>query len=723
MAELNMRRISTAVVLTAGLVLGGCFQSDGDNRTEGYDNPPGTVSIPPPPATSTKFRPLFAVTGCATGGTGPCLLPFPTDLFYTGTTDGTLNIPATAYALATTPLLASLNAQDGYSTTASIDIRFDDGPINATTLTAANMRVVELYLSNTTKAPASGAELPPGVTSPVRRVLAFGTDFTATVATEADSGGELLKITPRKPLTPSTGATNIGYLVLLTNGIRSAAGAAAVADSEYAQIQAAPADCSTITNATLNGVCRLTKAHLQIAAGVGLTPANVVMSFSFSTQNTSDSLGALAQLVPAQAIGVVPTGFNTKQANAAFSGKADIWAGTTVVPYYLTASATVNDPAVLTKFWTAAGASPVPGIDPASRNVTRFNPVPAKTADLTIPLLMTSPNGTANGGVGCVKPPLGWPVVIFQHGLGGDRTQLLAIADAYADACFLVAGIDAPLHGITSVASPFYQAGRERTFNVDLINNATLAPPADGITDASGAHWINLTSPLTSRDNWRQAFTDIGTLAKSLTRLDLNGDTVPDIDPNRIHYGGISLGGIIGAGAAKFSPVIRTAALSVPGGRYSTLVNDSVTFGPQIRAGLAAQGLIAGTSLYAQFFRDFQAALDAGDSANHIAGSAAAKPVYVTQVVGDAVVPNTSTRWIYDSANLRRISTVGPNAVSAGNGVWVNFIAGSHSSLLSPSASLATTVEMQSQMVQFTASAAVAGGPFVVITNPTVIEP
>jgi hypothetical protein len=723
MAELNMRRISTAAVVTAGLVLGGCFSSDGDNRTDGYDNPPGTTSLPPISTASTKFRPLFAVTGCAAGGTGACLLPFPSDLFYTGTTDGTLNIPATAYALAATPLLASLNAQDGYSTTAPIDIRFGQGPINAATLTAANIRVVELYLSNTTKAPASGAELPPGVASPVRRVLALGTDYTVAVASEADSGGELLKITPRKPLTPSTGATNIGYLVLLTNGIRSTAGAAAVADAEYAQIQAAPADCSTITNATLNGVCRLTKAHLQIAAGVGLTPANVVMSFSFSTQNTSDSLGALAQLVPAQAIGAVPTGINTKQANPALAGKADIWAGTLVVPYYLTASATVNDPAVLTKFWTAAGASPVPGIDPASRNVTRFNPVPAKTSDQTIPLLMTSPNATANGGAGCVKPPLGWPVVIFQHGLGGDRTTLLGIADAYADACFLVAGIDAPLHGITNTTNPFYQAGRERTFNVDLINNTTLVAPSDGITDASGAHWINLSSPQTSRDNWRQAFADIVVLSKSLARLDLNGDTVADIDPARIHYAGISLGGIIGAGATKFSPVIKTAALSVPGARFSTLVLDSATFGPTIRAGLAAQGLQAGTTVFAQFFRDFQGVLDSGDPVNHFAGSVAGKPVYATQVIGDTVVPNSSTQFLVIAGNLRKLSTLGPNAVAAGNGAWVNFTQGSHGSLLDPRASLATTVEMQSQMVQFTASATAAGGPFVVITNPAVIEP
>jgi hypothetical protein len=44
-----------------------------------------------------------------------------------------------------------------------------------------------------------------------RRALAYGTDYTARVATTFDSGGATLEIVPLKPLTPSTGATNVGY--------------------------------------------------------------------------------------------------------------------------------------------------------------------------------------------------------------------------------------------------------------------------------------------------------------------------------------------------------------------------------------------------------------------------------------------------------------------------------------------------------------------------------
>jgi hypothetical protein len=43
--------------------------------------------------------------------------------------------------------------------------------------------------------------------------------------------------------------------------------------------------------------------------------------------------------------------------------------------------------------------------------------------------------------------------------------------------------------------------------------------------------------------------------------------------------------------------------------------------------------------------------------------------------------------------------------------------------LFDPSVSLAATVEMQRQSVLFAVSAVQPGGPFVVITDPTVIQP
>jgi hypothetical protein len=504
----------------------------------------------------------------------------------------------------------------------------------------------------------------------------------------------------------------------------------------YASFKSAPADCSTITDSTLRLLCQLTKAHLGIAqAATGTSPASVILTWSFSTQSIDDVLDVVSKISTAQQTLIVPTGLTTKAVNPAFAGKADIYVGSTKLPYYLTPPASATDSAaVLTKFWTAAGPSPVPGIDASSRNLTMFNPTPAKVADVTVPIVVTIPNATS----ACPgKPTAGWPVAIVQHGITGNRGQALTMADAYADACFIVAAMDLPLHGIIqgdptfgalycSPALPQCIGATERTFDVDLVNNTTGVAPGDGKVDASGTHMINLTSPATGRDNLRQAEADLIQFTKSIPGLAIApGTPAPagpvGVDPTRISYTGLSLGAIVGGSHIHFTNDLRTATLSVPGGVITKLLLDSQTFGPRIKAGVTGQ-LAENSYNYNLFFRDFQAVVDSGDPINHIKDAVAMHPVHVMKVLNDTVVPNSATDRLIAQGPLGKLKTIGPNAVAAGNGGYTFFSKGSHGSLFDPTASLAATVEMQRQAVLFGASAVQPGGPFVVLTDPTVLD-
>jgi hypothetical protein len=268
-----------------------------------------------------------------------------------------------------------------------------------------------------------------------------------------------------------------------------------------------------------------------------------------------------------------------------------------------------------------------------------------------------------------------------------------------------------PLYGGTAPAGA---TSYERTFDLDLVNNATSAPPGGDGRDPSGTHFINLSSLLTSRDNLREAAADLLTLTRALPTLDLNGDTVADVDANKIYYVGISLGGIVGTTFAGLPSGLRAAVASVPGGGIARLVFDSPTFGPTIRAGLSAQGLPS--TAFEQFVRDVQAAIDAGDPLNYISSAVALRPYLLQQVTGDTVVPNTATQRLVSAVSLTRVATVGNNVASRG---WINMIAGSHGSLLSPTASLAATVEMQTQAVTFLAT----DGTVIKITNGAVTQP
>jgi hypothetical protein len=159
---------------------------------------------------------------------------------------------------------------------------------------------------------------------------------------------------------------------------------------------------------------------------------------------------------------------------------------------------------------------------------------------------------------------------------------------------------------------------------------------------------------------------------------------------------------------------VTTGELANAGGGVAQTIFDSPAFGPRIKAGLAQQGITEGSTLYAQFIRDAQTAVDAGDPINYIA-SATTRPLLLFQVVGggtlpngsaspsDQVVVNSATGRLISAAGLTRLSTPGVNPVPLG-GAYVNFLFGDHGSIISPAASPATTGEMQAESLTFAGS-------------------
>lgn len=734
-----MKALHVAALACTVLLFGGCSNSESNGANDPRPTDPTSGNNAPPSPPPTTFRAQFQP---AQG-----ILPYPTDLYLNGSGDGTVNAPSLSVA----PNGAAVNALDGFGTNGEITARFS-APIDPASLAAPGAIVV---LETTMRTVVSGTTIA-RVPVSVRRPLVAGTDYSVALSNAVDAGNQVVSITPLKPLTPSTGGatpqgalvdqTGVGYLVFLTNAIKSAAGANAAADSDYAALRAVigsppnAANCAAITDPTTNGLCNQIAPHLQIAAGAGLTPSNVVLSFSFTTQSVRDTLVRMAtdiqnaatpaalglQPLPRPGGGILTTKniLDPGGTNPALFGIADVYAGTITLPYYLPtpAQATTANPAppLTGQFQSAAPFSLIPGVNcsatptPAScsRFVTRYNPVPAKVADVTIPVLATLPNAAS----GRTKPAGGWPVVIFVHGLGGNRSNALAIAESYASQGFAVVAIDQPLHGIVptdSAAALRIPGVTERTFDADYINNTTQQPPADGTVDPSGGNFIQISSPNTSRDNLRQSALDQLTLAKALPAAVAVGQTAPLFDGNGIHLSGQSLGGITGANVASLPSAINSFALSVPGGGISQLLLDSPTFGPSISGGVASQ-LGLNTLLYKVFFRDAQAGVDSGDPLNHFAAAVTNKPILLHKVVGDTVVPNSATDRLIAAGALLK-------ATAAGNwpsDAYVTFTGGTHGSLLVPSPA-AVTVEMQREFVGF----AVANGAGFAITDASNVQP
>ena len=695
----KFRQWTPALALVIGVALSGCEASKDGEYPFPADNDP-------------TFKALFF----SNSASGAPYQPWPTDILFLGTTDGTVNIPAsltgsTGALVGGSALGALLNTLDGFSTSAHTSTSFSE-PIDPASITASTVRVIELNMT---------APNTPSATAPVSRVLAFGTDFKAEVSPDLDSHGKVLRITPLKPFRYSKGFQGgVGYLFVVTNGLRSTNGEAAVPDDLYASSKAAPS-CSVLPPGTAQGICGIVKWQLNVAGAVGVNASDVVVSWNYTTQSVDDTFDALSAIVGPQEIAVqmVPGAKSPL-------GAADLYAGTLKVPYYARVPANANDPVVTSSFWVSATPPPAALFPNATAPhfLTRYNPVPVAQGGVRpIPVIGSVPNQAATG---CTKPASGWPVVIVMHGLQRDRTDALAVSDSYASRCYVVAAIDQALHGITNTANPFYQAANERTFNLDLVNNSNPSVQRpDGVIDPSGLHGLVafISNPLVARDGLRQSEVDLGVFAKSIAaKLDLDGDGVGDADANRIHFAGLSLGAIVGIAHAKFSPGVKSAAVAAPGGVLTVNAMRSPTFTAFFNPALAAQSsfFVPNSNFYNNFYRDVQTLLDPADPINHICDCAVQQPMVLFQVRGDRVVINESTQLLVTAGDIRQLKTLGPNPI-AKEAVWVNFIKGDHGSFFNPAASPEATAEMQKQAVGLAVSAD-AGTPAVVISDRNVVE-
>ncbi len=724
-------RLSLLLALSSSLLLSAC--GGGGNAPHASDT--GSTNSGGSPVTAVitaRFDPTNAV------------VPFPTNLLLSGTTDLTLNIPVADPSNLSDPKVA-MNALDGFSTTAPWSTTFSTAPKPATIIPGpgGTVRVFQVTLTG-----------PGGGVTGITRELQSPQDFVALMS-PSDSSGRTLAIVPTRPLQQLTSY----MVVLLGNGgqlnpapspsITDGNGNDVTPDTTYFLAKRTSALCvngaSTDPLLPASQACALEPLRQLVNSQEfavdkfdgAATDQRIVLSWVATTQSITPVMQAVQSRVeqtPAPQAQMAPTGLNLSDLGVGLPPVADIYIGVLPIPYYLGAPSAADPLAPLHDFWHAAPGAYVPpfnaaGLDPTSTFVTFANPFPVATSTQLIPVLLTVPN--ANSGT--TKPVGGYPVVIFQHGITRNRTDMFAIAATLAGQGFATIAIDAPLHGITDKTNPFYigntpfaaEGAQERTFNLDLENNTTGAPGPDGTIDPSGTYFINLQDLLTSRDNLRQANSDLMELTRAIPGVSLDGKTTA-FDGSRIEFVGQSLGSIIGTAFLAMEPHVNVGVLNVPGGGVAGLLAASPTFGPIINAGLAQAGLTPGTPNYAAFLGAAQTVVDSGDSIN-FAFATAGKSLLAQEVVGDAthpsdqVIPNSvasaptsGTEPLLAALGLSSIASTTQAASIRG---VVRFTQGVHGSLLDPTSSAAVTAEMQGEMASMIAS----GGQKVIVSNPSVI--
>jgi dienelactone hydrolase len=636
---------------------------------------------------------------------GNSVIPFPNDLLFSGSLDGTINIPVANPADFSDPQVA-LNALDGFSTNAPITAGFT-GPILASSINGNSVRLYRVSLS-TTPGGAVINPAPPG-TNPVP--LVFGVDYTASVS-GVDRSGSTLVILPLVPLDPVS-----SYYVVITHGLKSSDGNPMGASGAYTfaklttplqvgGVSQFPAlsDANAVALEPLRLLVSTSEATIT-GFDTSLKGSDIIMSWSFTTQSVGTVLSAVRGAIRG---GAVPATALADSGADSPLGAADIYVGSLEVPYYLSAAAGVNDPTPLGSFWQGAGGS----------NLTRFNTAAVATSTQTIPIMVSVPK--AGGPT--------FPIVIYQHGITTNRATLLAVADALAAGGLAAVAIDLPMHGLTGNETNGTQAFKtafERTFDLDLVTqnasgDITAATP-DGTTDSSGRHFINLANLLNSRDNLRQAVSDLFALTYAIDNLDAGGTT---FDNSRIYFLGHSLGAIVGTTFSALEPSVRDTVFAFGGGGVAKILDGSASFSASIAAGLAANGVNKGSADYESFLGAAQTVIDSGDALNYATTlTSKNEGILFFEIVGgnsspsDLVVPNRVPDGNDTSAtvaaplagtepllNLMELTQQNSDLAFGNMQVSVKFIAGSHSSLLDPTPALAVTTELQTQLATFLAT-------------------
>ena len=439
------------------------------------------------------------------------------------------------------------------------------------------------------------------------------------------------------------------------------------------------------------------------------------MSWSFQTQTIGQVANAfVSHNVSFPELSVTPTTILSPLK------KAEIYTGfLNNSPYYLGVQKDANDTTPLSYSFTY-DSTILPNPNPELQ-------LPKRTALQDLPVYMSVPVETNT----TVMPEAGWPVVIYQHGITRNRTDLYALADAFAGAGYVAIAMDLPLHGVDKLekgSAPFYVEGKERTFDMDFINNETGAAGPDGIIDPSGSHYMNFASLLTARDNVRQSTSDLLALATSIEEakgIKLNTD--------KVAFVGHSLGTI-----APFPFLnhiqLESVTLAMPGANITQLLNFSATRGPVLRAGLQAIGIEPDSAEYNSFLLSAQTILDDADPINYTLTMPASQKIFAIEVIGDdngnlpdQTIPNNAFPYAPLAGTdpmltLMGVQDLNVSALNENNQYIVpsntvsRFTVGKHESILDPE-DIAIT-EMQTQIASFIGSK----GTVIQVIDPSILK-
>ena len=622
---MNKLVLSLAIASTLGLSACG-DETIKDVENEVVENGPAVT-----PSARVKFDPAAGAAG----------LSIPNDLIFSGTVDGTLEIPVADPTDGSDPFVA-ISALDGWSISQPFPLAIDfptGTSLNGDSASEpGSVRIFEAIMGGDAN-DADCTSVTRGLACKVVGELTFGQHFVT------QKSGNNVVVVPIQPLKAET-----TYIIVMTNNLRDDNGKAVAGSTTY---ELARQDINTLplgsaSQLVLQGAINSYEAAVVSA---GVDSDSIIYSAAMTTQSTTRVLSTvkalMAQVTLPQmiaeaqqgipAIGVADTGMSVANvlgdaipaSLVPLYSAANYIRGSITLPYYSGVPSAENPLAPVNDWWrarcdsgatlaglAAANPSAIPagpldendgfcmnfglrdlssssnpalaGID-TERNLTKFNPIPATSAMLPIDVQMTTPDlAVANAVRASMNLPAleesanGWPVAMLVHGITSTKEQMLPITGLLSLYGIATIAIDQPLHG-------------SRGFDLDPTK------PGDEINTStvSTLHYVNLGSMLTMRDNTRQSTADLLGLRLGINFLG-SADNSVKIDSSKVHLLGHSLGGIYGMNTVglantpldpQVDPLfkISSTSLAMPGLMLANFGLDSPAFEGLAKSNLTLQ--------------------------------------------------------------------------------------------------------------------------------------
>jgi len=524
---------------------------------------------------------LLAPTSAEAGGVhpqfnvqSPTQSPFPSDRFTvldsSQRTNLRVNLPLPDCATHPSDCLdlALLNQLDGFNTQPRISIPFD-GAIDPSTVTSQTVFILRIgNLSD----PADFHPQTIGINQVV------WDPATLTLFVQSD-----------EHLTQDT-----GYLLVVTNGVRDAAGDPVEASDAFAHFRH-DLNFGQTKDPQLKlyrkTLITLLNEDLLANFAPALSPGDIAAASFFTTGSVTATLEKIRDQIKAAPAPAVNFNLGSLGERTVFplSSVLGIAFGrqvSTVGPLN-----TVGVPTTALQVVPGSVGSIAFGKFSAMYFETPGAFIPAVPTRTGVPAVQSTQDVYFNLFIpASPRPANGWPVAIFGHGFGDNKNSSpFAVASVLAANGIATISINAVGHGFGSggiltvnrAAGPVVlpAGGRGVNQNADV-----LIEPTEGLF-ATGAQ-----RSIATRDGLQQTVADLMQVVRAVQGgIDVDGNSSGDLDPNRVYYFGQSLGGIYGTIFLGVEPDVRAGVPNVPGGTVTDISRLSPNFRPLLASFLATR--------------------------------------------------------------------------------------------------------------------------------------